>query len=66
MCINIEPSFEYLKDLKIYELTIYATELRYPEFFYIPSLGEAQAAIEMAEKVRDFVRKKFIKEGLGL
>ena len=66
LCINIDPSFEYLKDLKVYELTIYATELRYPEFFHIPSLGEAQAAIEMAEKVRDFVRRKFIKEGLGL
>ena len=66
LCINIDPSFEYLKDLKVYELTIYATELRYPEFFYIPSLKEAQTAVEMAEKTRDFVRRELIKEGLDL
>lgn len=66
LCINIDPSFEYLKDLKVYELTIYATELRYPEFFYIPSLKEAQTAVEIAEKTRDFVRRELIKEGLDL
>ena len=58
LCINIDLSFEYLKDLKVYELTIYATELRYPEFFYIPSLKEAQTAVEIAEKTRDFVVRR--------
>lgn len=64
LCITIDPSFESLRNLRIHELTIYATELRYPEFFYTPSLIEAKIAIEMAEKVKKFVKNKIEERGL--
>ncbi len=58
LCMYIDPEFEKLKELEIHELTVYATDLRYPEFFYIPSINEARAVVELAEKVREFVLKK--------
>lgn len=58
LCIEINPSFEKLKELRIHELTVYATELRYPEFFHIPSEEEAKSAIEMAERVKEFVLRE--------
>jgi HEPN domain-containing protein len=42
LCKEIEPEFSQLDELEISQLTIYATELRYPEDFYIPSLEEAK------------------------
>lgn len=58
LCIDIDIEFEILKELKIYELTIYATHIRYPDNFYIPTLDEAKEAIELAEKTKEFVLKK--------
>lgn len=51
LCINKNPSFEYLKDLMIHELTVYATELRYPEFFHIPSQKEAQSLLRWLKRL---------------
>lgn len=63
LCIQIDAGFEELKKINAHELTVYATELRYPEFFHIPSLEEAKECFESAVRVREFVLKKLgIKE----
>jgi len=46
LCMKIDESFKYLFEIE----ADYATETRYPE--------EAKEAIEIAEKVRNFVFKK--------
>ncbi len=43
----------------------YTTELRYPEFLYIPSIDEAKRAIDIAEKVKQFVIRKLTEKGYG-
>ena len=58
LCIEIDAEFKELEKINAHELTVYATELRYPEFFHIPSIEEAKEAIEIARKVKDFVFKK--------
>jgi len=58
LCKEIDSDFEYLKDIKVHELTIYATELRYPEYLYTPSVEEAEESIKLAEKAKDFVLEK--------
>lgn len=63
LCIEIDAEFREIEKINVHELTVYATELRYPEFFYIPSVEEAKETIEIARKVREFVFKKLeIKE----
>jgi len=46
-------------------LTGYAVEVRYPGEFPEPSLEETKEAIEIAEKVRNFVLKKFKEKGIN-
>ncbi len=58
-CKKLDNDFELLENIQIDKLTIYATELRYPDNFYIPTLDEAKEAIELAEKTKEFVIKKF-------
>lgn len=59
LCSKIDKDFEKLMDEKVVRLTIYAVDARYPEAIdYEPSLDEAKEAIEIAEKVKDFVLKK--------
>ncbi|RKZ26855.1 DNA-binding protein [bacterium] len=58
LCREIDGDFEYLYELKAEELTIYATDVRYPDDFYMPSKEEAHEAVKIAEKVKEFVRKK--------
>ncbi|HHW59088.1 MAG: HEPN domain-containing protein [Bacteroidales bacterium] len=58
LCIEIDTEFEELAKIDVHELTVYATELRYPEFFYIPSIDEAKKCLELALKVQEFVVKK--------
>ncbi|MFH0948194.1 MAG: HEPN domain-containing protein [Elusimicrobiota bacterium] len=57
-CSKIDANFKSLYDIKANELTEYAVEIRYGEEFYFPTMEEAIEAIEIAEKVREFVRKK--------
>jgi hypothetical protein len=47
------------------KLTRYAVEIRYPDDFYFPSLEEAKEAIEICEKVKQFVINKFKEMGIS-
>jgi len=58
LCTKIDESFKYLFEIEADKLTIYATETRYPEYEFEVSEEEAKEAIEIAEKVRNFVLKK--------
>ncbi|MFH7904075.1 MAG: HEPN domain-containing protein [Candidatus Aenigmatarchaeota archaeon] len=63
LCIQIDKDFEKLKELGIEYLTEYATDIKYPGF-YEPSMEEAKEAIEIAEKVKEFVLNKLKEKGL--
>lgn len=58
LCAEIDGDFQKLEEIKAHELTVYATELRYPEFFHLPSMDEARECFEIAKKVRKFILKK--------
>ncbi len=62
-CRKIDQDFSSLFEINADLLTKYAIEIRYGETFYFPSIEEAHEAVNIAEKVRDFVRKKFIESG---
>lgn len=51
-----DPSFLEFKDL-LSELTPYAVEIRYPEFLE-PALSDAEEAIRIATKFKDFISQK--------
>ena len=59
-CIEIDSEFEKLRNIKADELTLYAVVTRYPDDFYMPSKEEAESAIDIAKKVKQFVSKKII------
>jgi len=61
-CSEIDAEFRKLYEIKADELTDYAVEVRYGEELYFPSKEEAEEAIEIAEKVRKFVRKRLEKK----
>ncbi len=58
LCMDVDKDFEILKNRGVSELTVYATKLRYPDFFYMPSIEEAKEAVKKAEFVREFVMRK--------
>jgi len=58
LTIEIDKGFSELIEKGIHKLSIYATELRYPDGFYTPTNKETKEAIEKAEFVKDFVIKK--------
>ncbi len=58
LCSEIDRDFEYLFDIKADKLTIYSTETRYPEYEFEVDETMAKEALEIAEKVRNFVFKK--------
>lgn len=58
MCIEKDKEFENMDIEKLENLTYYAVNVRYPETFYTPSFEEAQDALKLAEKVKDFVWEK--------
>jgi HEPN domain-containing protein len=64
-CLLIDIEFNYLLELNADSLTSYAVEIRYPEEFYFPSLEEAKEAIEICEKVKQFVINKFKEMGIS-
>jgi len=64
-CLLIDNEFNYLLELNADSLTSYAVEIRYPEEFYFPSLEEAKEAIEICEKVKQFVINKFKQMGIS-
>ncbi|MDP2983067.1 MAG: HEPN domain-containing protein [Candidatus Latescibacter sp.] len=57
-CRDLDVSFSEIDTPAVDSLTLYATELRYPDDFYMPSLDETLEAVKQAEKVRDFVLEK--------
>ncbi len=58
LCKEEDDEFEYLYEIKANKLTRYAVEVRYPDEFYIPSIEEAKEAVEIAKKVKSFIRRK--------
>ncbi|MDI6734650.1 MAG: HEPN domain-containing protein [bacterium] len=65
LCKEIDLDFDLLNQLNVVELTEYAVEMRYVEEFYFPTVEEAEEAIEIAEKVKEFVLEKFKNKGLN-
>ncbi len=57
-CISVDKDFELLKGKNIEMLTMYAVELRYPDFPYEISEEEAEEAVKKAKFVREFVMGK--------
>lgn len=62
-CIDIDLSFSEMDTPAVNRLTLYATELRYPDDFYMPSIDETREAIQQAETIRMFVREKLRNTG---
>jgi HEPN domain-containing protein len=63
LCEKVDKIFEQLYQLKADKLTRYAIDVRYPEEFYIPTLKEARECVEIATKVKNFVKQKFTGKG---
>jgi len=66
LCSEIDPEFSKINQIDVVSLTDYAVEIRYAEDFYFPSVEEAKYAIELAEKVKNFVLKSLEKRGFRL
>jgi HEPN domain-containing protein len=62
LCAEIDKEFLELVEKGVHKLSIYATELRYPDGFYIPSDEETEDAINKAEYVKEFVMRKLERE----
>jgi len=57
LCLTIDKSFEeIIDDADI--LTDYATEIRYPDDWYEPSMEETKKALKIAINIKNFVLKK--------
>ncbi|MEM5830454.1 MAG: HEPN domain-containing protein [Candidatus Aenigmatarchaeota archaeon] len=61
MCKEIDAEFEKLYDMNIEKFYPIGIEVRYPEFEIEISEQEAKEAVEIAEKVKEFVMKKLEK-----
>jgi HEPN domain-containing protein len=62
-CSQVNPEFQQLFDNKIDILTRYATSIRYPDDFYIPTIDETKIALEKMYYSLEFVKKQIgIKE----
>ncbi|MEM4538515.1 MAG: HEPN domain-containing protein [Thermosphaera sp.] len=64
-CSGIDPDFGLLSDWGVDRLTDYAVLVRYDAPIF-PTVEEAREAMELAERVRNFVRKKLKERGLEL
>ena len=62
-CMDLDISFAQIVNPAVNRLTLYATELRYPDDFYMPSLDETHEAIHQAEMVRIIVLEKLLNAG---
>jgi HEPN domain-containing protein len=65
LCSQIDADFALLTEWGVDTLTDYAVMVRYDEPIF-PSVEEAKMAMELAEKVRDFVRGKLAEGGFVL
>ncbi len=66
LCIEKDKQFEKLDKDKIPKLTIYATEIRYPEEEIEVSAEEMKEAYDTAKKVKDFVIRRLEEKGLTI
>ncbi len=57
LCMEVDREFEKLMEFNLERFKEYATELKYPSY-YEPTEEEAREAIEIAEKVREFVLRR--------
>ncbi len=57
-CKTIDKDFDMLYEYDADFLTEFGVEIRYPDEFYIPSEDEAKRCLNIALKVRRFVRDK--------
>lgn len=55
LCGQVDEDF---LTLDVGNLSDYATEVRYPDSFYIPSLEEAKDCVRIVERVKEFVLSK--------
>lgn len=65
LCIEKDKEFENLDRDKISKLTIYATEIRYPEEYLETTIDEVKEHYEIAKKVKAFVITRLKDTGLG-
>ena len=65
-CAEIDKDFNLLFDIEADSLTDYAVSVRYGEEFYFPSINEAKEAIEIWQKVKEFVLAKLRERGFSL
>ena len=63
-CSETDADYENMYNIRANELTKYAVDIRYGDEFYFPALEETKQAIQTAEKVKDFVRKKLEDKGM--
>lgn len=66
LCKRYDAEFEHLYELNAHRLTRYAVEVRYPDEFYIPSITEAENALEIAKNAKEFILEKIKKQGFDL
>jgi len=62
LCSKIDSLFQKLFEWNADLLTQYAVEVRYDEPIF-PTLDEAQEALDLARKIREFVRRKLADKG---
>ena len=58
LCEEQDEEFRNLPTGELSRLSFYAVQIRYPENYYTPSREEAKKAVEIAEKLVNFVEKK--------
>jgi len=64
LCRELDPSFEQFYAQNVDSLTVYGTEVRYPDNFYMPSLEEAEESLRLALLAREFVRARLKERGV--
>jgi HEPN domain-containing protein len=57
-CFSYDASFKLLIEKHVGDLTIYATDTRYPDNFLMPDTAEAQKALELTLLVKEFILNK--------
>jgi len=55
LCKKVDSEFD---NIELGNLSSYAVEVRYPDDFYIPSVGEARESFKIAKYVKEFVLRK--------
>ena len=55
---EIDKDFLKLIERGVHKLSIYVSDMRYPDGFYMPSDDEAKDALSKAQYVKEFVIKK--------